>query len=130
MSKKANHSVSMLSVYDGGVLVQEHVKVGALNLPGGSVEDNESPLDAFYREMNEELGLVEDDISLITIQEVEHIIDDEIRIEHRFVVRGITEWVNREPEKHSDIRYVPIPELKTAPEGTVSVILKSAVKTL
>lgn len=41
-------------------------KDGAWQLPQGGIATNETPLDAFYRELNEEVGLARSDIELLS----------------------------------------------------------------
>lgn len=43
---------------NGEVLVQDHVKLDAITLPGGKIDPNEKTEFAFIREMFEELGIL------------------------------------------------------------------------
>lgn len=49
---------------------------GKLNLVGGKVEENETELEAAYRELNEETGISENDINLCSIMNFQYIISD------------------------------------------------------
>ena len=49
---------------------------GKLNLVGGKVEENENELSAAYRELYEETGIKEEDVSLIHIMNFQYIVKD------------------------------------------------------
>lgn len=54
---------------------------GKFNLVGGKVEDNESELEAAYRELQEETGITSDDIVLTNIMNFEYkILDMELEV--------------------------------------------------
>lgn len=112
MEIKRKSVVSCVSIVDDTILVQQHVKLNTLQVPGGKVEDGEYVVEAFYREMSEELGLSKDDIKIVSRGLYTHKDEnDEEFTEWRFHVEPITEWTNREPHAHSEIGYKPIEEV-------------------
>lgn len=49
---------------------------GLYNLVGGKVEENESYIDAAYRELNEETGITKDNINLVHLMDFDYSIND------------------------------------------------------
>lgn len=47
------------------VLLAKRIKQNAWQFPQGGVNDNEDPQDALYRELQEEIGLSQEDVSII-----------------------------------------------------------------
>ena len=49
---------------------------GLYNLVGGKIEENETNIEAAYRELNEETGISKDDISLVHLMDFNYNIND------------------------------------------------------
>lgn len=95
-------AVSAVIVKDGKLLIQNHVKLGRLTVPSGSVEEGESPRDALVREMWEELNITQ--MAITKEEVVEH---SEIgSTEYRYHVEIFEEPINAEPEKHSEMMWM------------------------
>lgn len=79
---------------------------GLYSLPGGKVEDDETPRQAAVREAYEELGITLQKDDLVCV----HVFDRKSEDDHlvAFVFKA-TRWqgelVNKEPEKHDDLRW-------------------------
>lgn len=65
--KLYDFTTSAFIVNDGRVLLQHHVKIGKWLQPGGHIELNEDPLQALYREIEEETGLTATDLTIIEL---------------------------------------------------------------
>lgn len=50
------------------VLMCNHAKLNCCNFIGGKIDEMEQPLDAAYRELEEETGITRDDVELRTIR--------------------------------------------------------------
>lgn len=71
---------------------------GKLNLVGGKVEQNESELEAAYRELKEETGITDKDIELIHLMNFQYIMTDmELEVYYGKVNKDVTvvEEVNK-----------------------------------
>ena len=59
MKKRKKPCVSaIIKNKEGKILVQDHVKLDAITLPGGKVENDEDIHDTLERELKEELGII------------------------------------------------------------------------
>ena len=95
------------------VLVQDHVKSGCWTIPVGKAEEGETPLEAISRELQEELGLrVIKGVCLLDIEQYCEVHGAVVRqVVFDIEVSNIGEWVNREPEKHREVRWMVVGEL-------------------
>lgn len=105
-------AVIFLVYKEGKILLEERIKPGSgyygyTIIPGGGVEDGESPKEAAKREIKEELGVIP--VSIIHLDRFEdvtlsnaHILFDAYLIDE---YRG--DPVNKEPEKSNHV-WVPI----------------------
>ena len=67
--KLYDFTVSSLIVHDSKVLILRHKRYTDLwLLPGGHIELNETPIDALYREIAEEVGIHKHDLRLIELK--------------------------------------------------------------
>lgn len=97
--------------------LRDHVEAhsGCWGLPGGRLEQHESPRDAATREATEEVGLIP------AVFESACQLVDELGVEHHFFL--CREWQgepqNLEPEKCSQLRWFPLEQL---PNNTIAII--------
>lgn len=65
------------------VLMCEHNKFKQLNYIGGKIDPQETAMGATYRELSEETGIVDNDLSILTIfrHEIVTMVDDALRHE-------------------------------------------------
>lgn len=61
-----DYTASAIIVHDGKVLLLNHHKLNMWLPPAGHIELDETPLEALFRETEEECGLTPDDLTLIT----------------------------------------------------------------
>ena len=103
----------------GEVLLQNHVKNNAWTLPGGKLDDGEVEREAIVRELFEELGILAYKYRIIEIADKENIeypygsgnfVDFNIHIYRIYDYKG--EIVNKEPEKHTELRFVKIDDIR------------------
>lgn len=67
--KLYDFTVSALIVFDGKVLIQRHKRYTNLWLmPGGHIELDETPIDAIYREIIEEVGIQKRNLRLVELK--------------------------------------------------------------
>lgn len=116
-------AVSAVIIKDGKILIQNHVKLGRLTVPSGSVEEGEEPIDALVREMWEELNITKMAVTKTAV--IEH---KEINsTEYRYHVEIFEEPVNAEPEKHSELMWMSKRDV-VAHELQPSLILADVMK--
>jgi len=123
MAKNTTPLVYLILERDGQILVMRRFNTGtwdgSYSLPGGHVEDGETPLEAMVRETKEEISL---DID-VTDLDIAHISyrpkHDEKGNRVDFFFRA-KKWagdpVNSEPEKCDDLKWVPI---NTMPDAMI-----------
>lgn len=93
--------------------------------PGGKVDDRELPIAAAARELYEELGIVAEDLKLVSIHRTE--VDGGVWVGHFYLLgdySGVIEIV--EPDKHIEWRYLTAHELlefNSRPETDVVIDL-------
>lgn len=62
-------TVSALIIFDGKVLILRHKRYTDLwLLPGGHIELDETPIDALYREVSEEVGIHKHNVRLVLLK--------------------------------------------------------------
>ncbi|MGC2310294.1 MAG: NUDIX domain-containing protein [Candidatus Babeliaceae bacterium] len=109
--------VAGLFIKDNQVLLSFRQNTGFLDgcytLPGGKVELGESLRAAMVREMHEELGvqISPDDISLAHILSFKNEIGTESVAVYFLIKKWQGELINKEPEKHAEIRWFPLDQL-------------------
>lgn len=115
--------VAAIIYVDGKLLVQEHKKTGLLTVPSGSVEPNETPLEALHREMQEELG-----VGIHSVKFIRRTTRAWLQVEE-FMYRVELDgpWVNAEPEKHPWMGELPVKNIVHHPLGKTEM-LKSALQ--
>lgn len=105
------------------ILIQDHVKTGKLSIPVGSVEPFETAMAAIKRELFEELG-----VEQCVIGRCLKIHQWAIKVEeYNFKVNLIDEWFNKEPHKHTWIKFMSLKEI-LATGRPMTECLKSALK--
>lgn len=60
-------TVSGYIVHDNKILLLHHAKVGSWLTPGGHIELEEEPLESLWREMEEETGLSQKELTLVEV---------------------------------------------------------------
>lgn len=106
--------VGAVIVRDGRVLMLRRIRIpeaGMWDLPGGKVDLGETMEDAVTREVREETGLDATVKELIAVSD--HIVPED---EMHFVVLGFLmdadgEPTNMEPNKHSEMAWIPLDDL-------------------
>lgn len=125
-------TASAFIVYDNRVLLQLHKKIGKWLQPGGHVELDEDPLQALYREVEEETGLTPGDVEIIELvsdrRKVAHgnkllpipfdlnvhdFSDNHKHIDLCYLMRSKTDKVRLEADKAHDIRWFTRDEIET-----------------
>jgi len=106
-------------------------EIGSWTIPGGTVEFGEKVEDTILREIEEELGVNSEIITLLGV--TNHILTEEKThwVSPAFLIR-ITggEPRNMEPHSHSDLNWFPINNLPSNVTMTTSVALKNYKKYL
>ncbi|MDL2292610.1 NUDIX hydrolase [Acholeplasma sp. OttesenSCG-928-E16] len=101
---------------------------GLLNLVGGKVEANENNIDGAYRELLEETGISNNDISLIHIMNFDYLID---KVEVQFFAGALNKEVTLEEEINAlcwiDITENFFDKNKFAGEGNIGHMLEHAL---
>ena len=104
---------------NGKYLMFDHKKIDGYTVPGGKVEENERAVDAVIRELYEEVGLkvTENDLSFIdAIHNIDTILNkNQMYILHIYKIdwkEEFNEPVNKEAEKHSDLGWFSIDDVK------------------
>lgn len=93
------------------VLMCHHAKQNMLNYIGGKIRDVEQPLDASYREVEEETGITRDDIELFFIRE-EHVARPNTCWRLHVTTGILNKDVTLIPEKNA-LQWVAIDDLDT-----------------
>ncbi len=132
MSANASQGVYVVLKQDGQVLFMHRISgylSGADMLPGGGVEEGESPTEASVREAREELGIEinSKDFKLIHIMFRGPHDDTGSRIDYFFEVKVWTgEPENKESQKCDELRWHDLNELPQSVPQYVRVALKKA----
>lgn len=98
---------------------------GKLNLVGGKVEQNESELEAAYRELKEETGITDKDIELIHLMNFQYIMTDiELEVYYGKLNKDVTvvEEVNKLYWINKNSNFFDIE--KYAGEGNIGHMIK------
>lgn len=135
MTDKASQGVYLIMKQNGKALFMHRISgylSGADMLPGGGVEERESPLKATVREAREELGIEinEQDLQPVHIMSRGPHDDTGPRVDYFFEV---TVWEgepeNLEPHKCDELRWYDLNDLPESVPLYVRVALKNAQKT-
>lgn len=119
----------------GEILVEDHVKLQALTLPGGKLDTlSADKYETLERELYEELGIKIHDayFNYIKLNYIEYPAESgnySVHEDCNFIVdiKDIEgEIVNKEPDKHKSIKWMSIEELLN-PELKLSVVLQEAL---
>lgn len=116
-------TVSMLVVRDNKVLIFKHNKLNKLSIPAGKCEKGESPIKAFYREMNEELGLKVEDITMIECIYTHH----KEFTNNGYVCELSADPINIETQSHEWMDWISIDALKEMSKDEISEITYSSL---
>lgn len=120
------------------ILVEDHVKLQALTLPGGKLDaTDDNKYEVLKKELFEELGIEIDDATFnyTKINYIEYPAESGVYSVHEdcnFIVylENINgEIYNKEPEKHKSIKWMSLKELCN-PNLKLSVVLQEAVNRL
>lgn len=97
------------------------------DVPGGHIDDGESPMDALVREIREELGIEIDRASAVSV--IQHSPKKNLDIEIWAVSGWTGEIVNAEPAEHDAIGWFTVPEIDglELADPDVAVACKQAV---
>ncbi len=123
-------TTSAFIVYGERVLLQHHKKIGMWLQPGGHIELDEDPLQALYREIKEETGLDESNLTIIELFKekrteghgskllpipfdinVHSFNDKHKHIDLCYIMKANTDEVILETDKAHDIRWFTISEM-------------------
>ena len=98
------------------------------DVPGGHVDEGESPMDALVRELREELGIEIDRSRAVSV--LRHSPKKDLDIETWAVAGWSGELFNAEPAEHDAIRWFTVPELEglDLADPDVAVACKRAVE--
>lgn len=116
-------SVSAVIIKNGKLLVQSHIRAGGLNLPGGKLNQGDTPETALKRELMEELGIEVTKFSMLydftfpfkyLDEPYDYMAKDTV-----FLIQDYNgEIVNAEPHKHKFIKYMQLREIQKNPNNT------------
>ena len=112
------------------VLVQDHVKSGCWTIPVGKAESGETYLEAITRELKEELNLNVQSgrLRLEKEQYCEGVGATVLHVVYDIEVSNLEELTNLEPEKHREVRWMSIGELKLKKLTDTSKLWLGALK--
>ena len=126
MAKTKTFKVRLILQHKGNILMlkQTTENGGKYTLVGGTVEENEFPIEALVRETKEESGIT---ISRSDVQLV-HTLFKKKKGDNRIVLYfKVKNWVgklsSREPEKFEGVEWFPIDELPPDVSPTVKFVL-------
>lgn len=107
--------VEGLIVVDNKLLVFHHNKINKITPPIGKINENESPYQAIFRELYEELDIEVLSARCLKVYDVIGYRETKIVTSTVF---SIDKWsgmpINKEPEKHSILEYLSMPEIEAA----------------
>lgn len=103
-----DYTASAIIVHDNKVLLLFHKKLQMWLPPAGHIELNETPIEALYREIEEETGLIQDHLTLVTPftenMKLEHDPSRNTLLPMPFNIN--THMVNRGGHQHIDFAYI------------------------
>jgi len=110
--------VAVIKDNQGRILMQNHVKYGFWTLPIGKAKLDQGPEDALKQEILEECGLIIKDIKELVAKNYKYERNDKIVnvFSHLFeILKYSGQLDNKEPEKHSEQKFVDLEEIKKLP---------------
>ena len=120
MDKKCNHCVAgIITNEKGEILLERHVKTQAYTLPGGKIDNHETPKLALVRELFEELGILAYRYELIIenkFNQIEYPVGSGNYSDFYQNYFSIDEYkgeiTNKEPEKHPELLWMKPEEIR------------------
>ena len=122
-----HHAVSaVIKDEHGNILMQNHVKYGFWTIPIGKAKSNQTPIEGIKEEVFEECNIIIEDIKEVVYKEINYERNGkQVRaLTHVFeVMKYSGDIENKEPEKHTEQKFIPLEDIMKIPYLSDATIL-------